>query len=89
MTDSEIILGHFRYAHNALGSFEQKEKVELVSQDIHRAHNLYNFPLKPILTSAITNPEILSKLNLEEGHTARLFGIKWDVGTNTFYPTYT
>ena len=39
MTDSRVILGHFRYADNALASFNQIEKVESVSQDLHRVNN--------------------------------------------------
>ena len=57
MAESNLILIQLRYADNALGSFPWKEETEEISCNLHLAHNLYNFPSIPIVTSAYTDQE--------------------------------
>ena len=88
LPESKIILSQCRYADNALRSFQDREKVDLVSKDLHIAHDKYNFPLKPIMTSVYTDPDIATKLEIEPNHTEPLFGMRWNIQTNTFLPNF-
>ena len=68
LPESKFLLCQSRYANNYLASFQRKEDVELISNDLIQAHNQYSWPLKDIVTSSKTDPNIFEKLGVNELH---------------------